>query len=198
MALLPSGQQWRRCRWRRGAQFEIDLLADEVRALGRRAAAITVDVTDESSCERLVAETVSTMGKLDILVNNAGINIRKPVLELTGDEYARPRHEPHRDTSTAAKRPAAPLRSSAGSGKVINISSILGRVGLANQSPYASSKGATEQLTKVMALEWARNGCRSTRSPPPTSRPTSPARSSTTRLATTSSKRTPMAAGPAT
>lgn len=136
---------------------EIESLADEVRALGRRAGAITVDVTDEASCEALVTGTVTSMGHLDILVNNAGINLRKPVLELTGAEYSSVLDTNLKGYFYCAKA-AGRHMVDRGSGKVINISSILGRVGLANQSPYASSKGAIEQLTKVMALEWAKSG----------------------------------------
>ena len=133
---------------------EIESLAMEVRAIGRRAEAITADCTVESDTARLVEETVRRLGRLDILVNNAGINIRKPVLELSAEEYRQVLNtnlEGYFLMARAAGRVLVPQ----GSGKVINLSSILGRVGLANQAAYASSKGAIEQLTKVLAIEWA-------------------------------------------
>jgi NAD(P)-dependent dehydrogenase (short-subunit alcohol dehydrogenase family) len=133
---------------------ELESLRDEVLALGRRAEAIPADCTDESAAERLVEQTVERLGRLDILVNNAGINIRKPVLELSADEYRevlRTNLEGYFLCARAAGRVLVHQRS----GKVINISSILGRVALANQAAYASSKGAIEQLTKVLAIEWA-------------------------------------------
>ena len=133
---------------------ELETLAAEIKGLGRRASAITCDVTSETSCDALVDRTVSEMGALDILVNNAGINVRKPVLQLTYEEYERVLRTNLHGYFLAA-RAAGRVMVAQRSGKVINISSILGRVGLADQAAYASSKGAIEQLTKVLALEWA-------------------------------------------
>lgn len=133
---------------------EIESLRDEIRAMGRRAEAITADCTDETACDALVAGAVGRLGSVDILVNNAGINIRKPVLELQSEEFRRvitTNLEGYFHCARAAGRHMVER----GSGKVINISSIMGRVALPSQGPYASSKGAIEQLTKVMALEWA-------------------------------------------
>lgn len=138
-------------------QGEIDSARDEVRALGRRSEAIAADCTDEVQSERLIEEAVSRLGRIDILVNNAGINIRKPVLELSLEEY-RQVISTNLEGYFLCGRAAGREMVAQGSGKVINISSIMGRVALASQAPYASSKGAIEQLTKVMALEWAEAG----------------------------------------
>jgi NAD(P)-dependent dehydrogenase (short-subunit alcohol dehydrogenase family) len=133
---------------------ELDTLVEEIEQLGRPAKAVTCDVTDEQSCDALVQEAVARMGQLDILVNNAGINVRKPVLELSYEEFDRVlRTNLHGYFLTA--KAAGRVMVAQGSGKVINISSILGRVALAEQAAYASSKGAIEQLTRVLALEWA-------------------------------------------
>ena len=133
---------------------ELASLAAEIGGLGRRAIPALADVTSESDTIRLVEAAVSTLGRLDILVNNAGINIRKPVLELTEAEYRQVL-----DTNLVGyfncARAAGRVFVEQGSGKVINISSIMGRVALPSQAAYASSKGAVEQLTKVLALEWA-------------------------------------------
>ncbi|MFN8617364.1 MAG: glucose 1-dehydrogenase [Dehalococcoidia bacterium] len=134
--------------------LEIESLRDEVRAMGRRAEAITCDATDPGDCERLAAETVARLGRADILVNNAGINIRKPVLELAPEEYRQVLATNLEGYFLCARAFGRHLVGQ-GSGKVINISSIMGRVALANQAAYASSKGAIEQLTKVLAIEWA-------------------------------------------
>jgi len=133
---------------------ELDTLVEEIEQLGRPAKAVTCDVTDEQSCDALVQEAVARMGQLDILINNAGINVRKPVLELSYEEFDRVlRTNLHGYFLTA--KAAGRVMVAQGSGKVINISSILGRVALAEQAAYASSKGAIEQLTRVLALEWA-------------------------------------------
>ena len=136
------------------SQHEIEALAGEVRGLGRRAQAIPCDITEEASCEALIEGAVTALGRLDILVNNAGINIRKPVLELGFDEYQRVLATNLHGYFLCA-RAAGRHMLARGSGKVINISSIMGRVALPGQAAYASSKGAVEQLTRVLALEWA-------------------------------------------
>ncbi len=136
---------------------EIESVRDEIRALGRRAEAAPADITSEADCERLAGEAIAGLGQVDILVNNAGMNIRKPVLELSTDEYQqvlRTNLEGYFLCARAVGRHMV----ARGSGKVINISSIMGRVALPNQAAYASSKGAIEQLTKVLALEWAPHG----------------------------------------
>jgi NAD(P)-dependent dehydrogenase (short-subunit alcohol dehydrogenase family) len=68
---------------------ELEALRDAIRHLGPRAEAIPVDCTDEASCEQLVRTAIERLGKLDILVNNASINVRKPILELSADEFDR-------------------------------------------------------------------------------------------------------------
>lgn len=133
---------------------EIESLAEEIRGLGRRAVAIPCDVTDETHCQAAVARTTAVLGGLDVLVNNAGINTRKPVLELSHAEFARvltTNLHGYFLMAQAAGRVLVDQRR----GKVINISSIFGRVGMASQAAYASSKGAIEQLTRVLAIEWA-------------------------------------------
>lgn len=135
-------------------QGELDSLAEEITALGRRCVAGPADVTQEADCEALADRTVRELGRVDILVNNAGMNIRKPVLELSLEEYRRVLDTNLVGYFNCARAVGRQLVAQ-GSGKVINISSIMGRVALATQAAYASSKGAIEQLTKVLALEWA-------------------------------------------
>ena len=136
---------------------ELLLVRDEIRGLGRRSEAIMADCTVESDCDALIASTVDRLGAVDILVNNAGMNIRKAVLELSAEEYRQvlaTNLEGYFHCARAAGRRMVVQ----GSGKVINVSSIMGRVALPGQGAYASSKGGVEQLTKVLALEWAASG----------------------------------------
>ncbi len=136
---------------------EITTLRDEIRALGRRSEAIQADITDNAQCEAMAAAAIASLGRIDILVNNAGINIRKPVLELTPEEYGLVLETNLKGYFHCARAVGRRMVAQ-GSGKVINISSIMGRVALPTQAAYASSKGAVEQLTKVLALEWASAG----------------------------------------
>ena len=133
---------------------ELDSLVEEIEALGRRAIAVPTDITSPDACEALVAAAVERLGRLDILVNNAGTNVRKSALEITPDEYdfvIQTNLKGYFNGARAAGRRFVEQ----GSGKVINVSSILGSVALPNQAAYASSKGAIDQLTKVLAIEWA-------------------------------------------
>lgn len=136
---------------------ELERLADEVRALGRRALPFPADVTDADACEAMAAAAVERLGGLDVLVNNAGTNVRKPALELTPDEFEFVVATNLKGYFTCA-RAAGRHFTARGSGKVINVSSIMGAVALPNQAAYASSKGGVDQLTKVLALEWAAAG----------------------------------------
>jgi NAD(P)-dependent dehydrogenase (short-subunit alcohol dehydrogenase family) len=133
---------------------EVESLADEIRSLGRRALPIIADVATESGAEAAVARVLADLGRLDVLVNNAGINVRKPALELSAEEFEKvlaTNLGGYFLMARAAGRHMVERRT----GKVINVSSIMGRVALPGQTAYASSKGAIEQLTKVLALEWA-------------------------------------------
>ena len=136
---------------------ELETLVEEVNALGRRAIAVPTDVTSPEACEELVAAAIERLGRLDIMVNNAGTNVRKSMLEITPEEYdfvIETNLKGYFNGARAAGRHFVDQ----GSGKVINISSIFGSVALPNQGAYASSKGAIDQLTKVLALEWASAG----------------------------------------
>ena len=136
---------------------DISKVRDEIRDLGRRADAVPVDCAEEASCELLIARAIERLGTVDILVNNAGINVRKPILDLCAEEFDRVLKTNLYGYFYCA-RAAGRHMVARGSGKIINISSMMGRVALPTQGAYASSKGAVEQLTNVLALEWAQAG----------------------------------------
>ncbi len=138
------------------ARTEPELLSlkEEVESLGRTGAAVTADTTSEESVEAAVKAVIDQLGRIDILVNNAGINIRKPILELPVEEFEQVINTNLKGYFLYA-RAAGRHMVERGSGKVINVSSIMGQVALPGQTAYASSKGGIEQLTKVLALEWA-------------------------------------------
>jgi len=125
--------------------------------VGRRAEFFVVDVLNKTAIEVAVKRTLDFFGHVDVLVNNAGVNVRKPVLELSPEEW-----DLVVDTNLKGyllvAQAVVPHMLSRGSGKVINMASILGAVALPTQVAYASSKGGVIQMTKVMALEWAKQG----------------------------------------
>jgi NAD(P)-dependent dehydrogenase (short-subunit alcohol dehydrogenase family) len=128
----------------------------EVKALGARAAVFAMDVLNSSSIQKAVDSVIRHFGRIDLLVNNAGVNVRKKVLDLTEEEWDLVLNTNLKGYWLVA-RAVVPDMIRRGNGKVINMASILGAVGLENQLPYASSKGGVIQMTKVMALEWARH-----------------------------------------
>jgi len=134
-------------------------VTENIRKLGRKAESYTVDVTDKAQVTGTVAAVESAFEHIDILVNNAGVNHRVPVTEYPEAEWDRVIDTNLKGYFLVAQA-AAPRMIARGYGKVINISSILGMVGLANQVAYAASKGGVNQITKVMAIEWAPKGVR--------------------------------------
>jgi NAD(P)-dependent dehydrogenase (short-subunit alcohol dehydrogenase family) len=136
-------------------QDRADAVAREIAAsTGRDVIGLAVEVTKADQVEAAVAATVGRFGKLDILVNNAGINIRRPIEQLEESEW-----DLVLDTNLKGSwlfcRAAVPELKRNGWGRIINVSSMLGEIGLAERTPYCSSKGGMTLLTKTLALELA-------------------------------------------
>ena len=130
--------------------------AAAVKALGGRTIAIAADVNDPAQVKRMVADTVSAFGGLDILVANAGINIRKPPQDYTVDEW-RQVIDTNLNSVFACCQAAYPEMKRRGGGKIVTIGSMTSIFGLALGSAYASTKGAVVQLTKSLAIAWAKD-----------------------------------------
>lgn len=137
-------------------------LAAEVEAAGGRAIAVIGDVSSATDAERMVAETVSGMGRLDVLVNNAGI---QPIdayfrIEDTSEELW------DRITGVNLKgvflmsKFALPRIREAGGGAIINMASVQGLQSMPKVGSYAASKGGVLSLTRNMALDYAPEGIR--------------------------------------
>lgn len=129
----------------------------EAEKAGVRAETFAMDVLRKGSVREAVAAVAASFGKIDILVNNAGVNVRKTTLELSEEEWDRVLDTNLKGYFLVAQA-VAPHMIRRGRGKVINVSSIFGAVGMNNQLAYACSKGGINQMTKVMAIEWARQG----------------------------------------
>ena len=146
------------------ACLDIDLegaekTANEVSALGREGYAVRVDVRDWEDVRAAAEEVSSRSGAVDVAVNVPGINRRKPVLELEAHEFSEVLDVNIRGLFHCAKAFGG-LMVPNGRGSIINMASIFGLVAMERQAAYASSKGAVVQLTKVLALEFARHGVR--------------------------------------
>lgn len=126
----------------------------EARHAGGDAEAVTLDVTDRGSIERAVEETVGRFGRIDILVNNAGLGTNHDALDATEEEWD--------DLFAVNVRGLFFACQSAGRrmveqrhGRIVNMASQAGLVGIPRHAAYSASKGAVIALTKVLALEWA-------------------------------------------
>ncbi len=119
-----------------------------------RCIAIAADVTEQSQMEMVAATTIQEFGAIDILINSAGINIRGPIDELKYEQFKQVM-EVNVNGTWLACRAVVPHMKANKSGKIINLASTLGLVGLANRTPYTSSKGAVVQMTRALGLELA-------------------------------------------
>lgn len=137
---------------------EAAAVAAEIAAeYGHHAVGMRADVARGEDCEAMVARTLAEYGKLDILINNAGVNIRGPIENLSYEEF-RQVQQINVDGVWLACRAAVPPMKQARYGRIINIASTLGLVGLEDRTPYATSKGAVVQLTRTLGLELASCG----------------------------------------
>lgn len=128
----------------------------ELQAEGIEAIAVGVDVADPASCAAMVAEVEKDLGRLDIVVCNAGINIRKRPEEYTPDEW-RKILAINLDGTFYAAQAAHPALKRQGGGKIVTIGSMMSIFGLALVAGYGASKGGVVQLTKSLAIAWARD-----------------------------------------
>lgn len=131
-----------------------DEAARFIRSKGLSAQFIPVDVTRRGSVEELVSRTITEFGRIDILVNCAGVILRKPIEEMTDEEWNCIMDVNLRGVflcSQIAGREMIKRKQ----GKIINISSNVAQVLMPDRGVYAVSKAGVSHLTKVMALEWA-------------------------------------------
>ncbi len=138
---------------------DLDRVSAEIQTMGRKSQGFEIDVLSKEKVKKAVEQILNRFGRVDILVNNAGTNYRVPVLEYPEEQWDLIINTNLKGYFLVAQA-VVPQMIEQGYGKVINMSSIFGKVGLANQLAYASSKGGVDQMTKVMALEWAKQGVR--------------------------------------
>src|SRR6266851_723958 len=129
----------------------------EIQSLGRRAVSLELDVRYQHSIEAMVAAAESAFGHLDILVNNAGVNIRKPALEVTWEDWNVIVDTNLRGSFFVAQAVARRMIP-AKYGRIINIGSVTCVAGYAGLGPYGASRGGIRQLTMSLADDWGHRG----------------------------------------
>ena len=133
---------------------DLHTVVAEIEAEGGVAHPVSLDVRDRAAVEAAVDDAVKSFGRLDILVNNAGLGTNHDALAVTEDEWDELMAVNLRGlffASQAVGRHMVARRY----GRIINMSSQAGRVGIRRHAAYSASKGGVEALTRVLALEWA-------------------------------------------
>jgi glucose 1-dehydrogenase len=134
-------------------------VVDDIKAAGGAARFIRTDVGEAAQAQRLVAETLESFGRLDVLINNAGIIKTADFLEISEADFDAVLRVNLKGVFLVGQA-AARAMVERGKGAIVNMSSANAVVAIANQVPYVTSKGAVNQLTKVMALALADKGVR--------------------------------------
>lgn len=159
------GQQFARALAKAGADLvltsrdraSLSAFENEIVQLGRRAVSLELDVLDLASIERMTAAAEETFGHLDILVNNAGMNIRKPALAVTLEDWNKILNTNLRGAFFVAQSVARRMIAR-DYGRIVNIGSVTSVNGYAGLAPYGASRGGIKQLTMSLADDWGKHG----------------------------------------
>ena len=138
------------------SKADLEDTAREVERQGRSALVVPTDVARYAEVEALVQATVRELGGLDVLVNNSGLARVLPLVEATPEDWSSILDVNLTGVFNGC-RAAAPHMIARRSGKVINLASVLGAVGLPGYSIYAASKGGVIAFTRALGVEWARH-----------------------------------------
>jgi len=123
---------------------------------GRRTLVAPTDVASYTAVDALVQRTIRELGRLDIVVNNSGVAKVAPLVEMTPEDW-RFMLDVNLTGVFNGCRAAAPHLIAQKSGKVINVASVLGQVGLPGYTVYGATKGGVIALTRALGVEWARH-----------------------------------------
>jgi 2-deoxy-D-gluconate 3-dehydrogenase len=129
--------------------------AAEVRALGRRALVVPLDVSQISSIRTMVEHVVDEWEHIDILVNNAGINIRQLAVDVTEEAWDRIVNVNQKGVFFCSQVVGQHMIERGRGGKIVSIASQMGLVGDRQRAVYCATKAAVVNLTRVLAIEWA-------------------------------------------
>jgi NAD(P)-dependent dehydrogenase (short-subunit alcohol dehydrogenase family) len=134
-----------------------DDVVREIRAMGRRALAVPMDVRDREQIDSAIGTVVSTLGRLDIVVNNAGLGPSAPAEDVTEENF-----DLTVDVNVKGvffvSQAAGRVMIGQGYGRIVSLSSQAGFVALPGESIYCMTKAAVAHLTKCLAVEWGRHG----------------------------------------
>ena len=135
-------------------------VAADIRAAGGEAEALGHDVTIEADWDRVMAAIDAAHGRLDVLVNNAGIAVLRPIGDLTSNDWKLQNDVNLNSVFYGTKRAVLAMRRHGKGGSIINISSVVGQVGVSGCGAYAAAKGGVRLFSKSVAIECAAENIR--------------------------------------
>lgn len=138
-------------------QEPLDEALRELQEFNPRCIAVAGDLSAVTEVRRLIDTAADTFGTVDVLVNNAGVNIAKPAMDVTESDWDTVL-DLNLKSAFFASQTAAKYMLAQKSGRIINIASQMAFVGYIKRAAYCSSKGGMVQLTKALAVEWAKDG----------------------------------------
>jgi NAD(P)-dependent dehydrogenase (short-subunit alcohol dehydrogenase family) len=137
------------------AAEDLSPVLGEIRAAGQTGVGLDLDVTDPAKVDACVGSTIAAFGHLDILVNNAGVTTRGKAIDLSADDWSAVLATNLTGVFRLSRTVARVMRSNGTGGRIISLSSTFATRPAIGRSAYAASKAGLEQLTRVLALEWA-------------------------------------------
>ncbi|MEO8457145.1 MAG: SDR family oxidoreductase [Chloroflexota bacterium] len=141
----------------KGEEVIANSCSNEMWALNRKSFAQSIDAADEADVTALIQRTVSELGKLDVLVNAHDLPFAQPVGQTSYEEWRRV-VDVNLGGVFVASKVAATVMLGKENGRIINIASVLGERGMANGAAYCAAQAGVLNLTRALALEWARDG----------------------------------------
>ena len=140
-------------------QAEGDAVVAEITKAGGTARFFRTDITDEAQVKAMVEGTVAAFGRIDAAFNNAGLELLQPIAEATAESFNRV-FAPNVLGVLLSLKHQIPAMLKTGGGAIVNNASIAGQIGMAGAAIYVASKHAVNGLTRVAALEYAKQGVR--------------------------------------
>lgn len=136
----------------------LQALADRIAKAGGEAMTVRLDVNDHANIQAAFAEVKTRFGGTDILINNSGVNKQGRIVDVTPEDFDFTMNTNAKGAFFVAQAAAEDMIARKAEGRIINIASVAGLKVLGQLSVYCMSKAAVVQMTKAMALEWARYG----------------------------------------
>ena len=135
-------------------QSQLDVVAEQVRSLGRRCVTVACDLSDLDAVASLATVAADELGRIDVLVNNVGGSMPRPVLD-TSPRFLEEAFHFNVSTAHALVRAAVPTMLETDGGSIVNISSVIGRVSGRGYVAYGTAKAALSHYTRLVAKDLA-------------------------------------------